>query len=160
MTLYELDGEYLRLYDMATEMDDEQAFKDTLACLDSELELKGNGYIRVIKSLEMEAKQCDAEIERLKRKKEIRENAVKRLKQALITALDIAGKKDITCGEYTLKIRNNGGLQPLKIEGDVPANFMKIKYEPDNELIRKTLAEGKKLSFAHLEERGRYLKID
>ena len=122
MTLYELDGEYLRLYDMATELDDEQAFKDTLACLDSELEAKGNGYIRVIKTLEMEAKQCDEELERIKRKKEVRENAVKRLKQALITALDIAGKKDITCGEYTLKIRNNGGLQPLKQDRGVASS--------------------------------------
>lgn len=160
MTLYDLQGEYMRLYDMATEMDDVQAFNDTLECLDSELEVKGNGYIRVIKTLEMEAKQCEEELERIKRKKEVRENAVKRLKQALIGALDIAGKKDITCGEYTLKIRNNGGLQPLKIDGEVPANYMKIKYEPDNELIRKALAEGKELSFAHLEERGRWLKID
>lgn len=160
MTLYELNGEYMRLYDMATEMDDEQAFKDTLACLDTELETKGNGYIRVMKTLEMEVKQCDDAIANFKRKKEIRENAIKRLKQALITALDIAGKKDITCGEYTLKIKNNGGQQPLKINGEVPANYMKIKYEPDNELIRKALADGKNLSFAHLEERGRYLKID
>lgn len=159
MTLYDLQGEYLRLYDMATDEEDEQAFLDSLECLDAELEAKGNGYANVIKQLEMEAQECDRAIEAFQRKKEIRENHVKRMKEALIRAMDVIGKDTIKAGEYTLKIANNGGLQPLKIDGDVPANYMRIKYEPDNQLIRKEIAEGKELGFAHLEPRGRHITI-
>lgn len=159
MTLYDLQGEYLRLYDLATDEEDEQAFLDSLDCLDAELEAKGNGYANVIKQLEMEAQECDRAIEAFQRKKEIRENHVKRMKEALIRAMDVAGKESIKAGEYTLKIANNGGLQPLKIDGDVPANYMRIKYEPDNQLIRKAIAEGKELGFAHLEPRGRHITI-
>lgn len=159
MTLYDLQGEYRRLYDLATDEDDEQALIDTLECLDVELMEKGNGYAHVVKALEMEEAECTRVIEAFTRKRDIRRNAQKRLKQAYMQAMDVAGKKDIACGEYTLKIKNNGGLQPLKIDGEVPANYMRIKYEPDGDLIRKALAEGKELTFAHLEPRGRHLEI-
>jgi hypothetical protein len=159
MTLYDLQGEYKRLYDLATDEDDPQALADTLECLDVELMQKGNGYAHIVKMLEMEEAECDRVIEAFTRKREIRRNAQKRLKQAYMQAMEVAGKDNIACGEYTLKIKGNGGLQPLKITGDVPANFMRIKYEPDNELIRKTLAEGKELNWAHLEPRGKHLEI-
>lgn len=159
MTLYNLQGEYQRLYDLATDEEDEQALQDTLECLDAELMEKGAGYAYVVKQLEMEEAECDRIIEAFTRKREIRRNAQKRLKQAYMRAMDVAGKKDLTCGEYNLKIKANGGVQPLAITGEVPANYMRIKYEPDNSLIRKALAEGKELDFAHLEERGRHLEI-
>ena len=159
MTLYDLQGEYRRLYDLATDEDDQQVFIDTLESLDADLMEKGNGYAYVVKTLEMEEAECTRVIEAFTRKRDIRRNAQKRLKEAYMQAMDTAGKKDLTCGEYTLKIKNNGGLQPLKIDGEVPANYMRIKYEPDNELIRKALAEGKELNFAHLEPRGRHLEI-
>lgn len=159
MTLYDLQGEYLRLYEMATDEDDEQAFLDTLESLDAELEAKSNGYARIIKMLEMEAEECNKAIETFQKKKEIRENHVKRMKEALISAMDVIGKDTIKAGEYTLKVSNNGGQQPLKIDGEVPANYLRIKYEPDNGLIRKAIAEGKELGFAHLEPRGRHITI-
>jgi hypothetical protein len=89
----------------------------------------------------------------------MRENNAKRMKEALINAMDAAGVDEIPAGEYTLKIAKNGGLQPLKIDGVVPDNFKKIIYEDDKNLIRKALNDGEELSFAHLEERGRHLNI-
>lgn len=159
MTLYDIQGEYKRLYELATDEEDEQAFLDTLECLDAELEDKGKGYAYIVKQLEMEADECNKMMAFFKRKKEIREAHAKRLKEAYIKAMDVAGKDTIKCGEYTLKIKGNGGQQPLKIDGEVPANYMRIKYEVDNELIRKAIAEGKELPFAHLEPRGRHLEI-
>ena len=113
----------------------------------------------MIKQLEMEADECSKVIDAFKHKKEVRANHVKRMKEALIEAMDAAGVDSIPAGEYTLKIAKNGGLQPLKIDGEVPDNFTKIKIEPDNDLIRKALNDGEELGFAHLEERGRHLNI-
>ena len=76
-----------------------------------------------------------------------------------MTAMDAAGKDSIPAGEYTLKIAKNGGLQPMKIDGEVPDSFMKVIYEPDNSKIREALKNGENLGFAHLEERGRHLNI-
>lgn len=159
MTLYDLKGEFLRLYELATQEEDRQAFLDTLEALKGELEVKAAGYVHVMKQIEMEEKECDAVIEAFKAKKELRKNSRKRMAEALLDAMDIAGISEIKAGEYNAKIAKNGGLQPLKIDGDVPDEFMKVIYEADKDLIRKTLAEGNKLDFARLEERGRHLNI-
>jgi len=158
-TLFDLKGEFQALYELAISEDDDQAFMDTLEALRGELEVKAGGYVHVIKQLEMEADECDKVIDAFKQKKTSRANAVKRMKEALIDAMDVAGVDNIPAGEYTLKIAKNGGLQPLKIDSDVPDNFTKVKIEPDNDLIRKALLDGEELEFAHLEPRGRHLNI-
>lgn len=158
MTLYDLQGEFLALYELATQEDDEQAFLDTLEGLKGELEVKAAGYANVIKQLEMEQEECDKVIETFKAKKEQRNNAVKRMKEAIMNALDVANMNEIKAGDYTFKIAKNGGVQPMVIDGDVPDNFMKVIYEPDNKKIREALKDNE-LDFAHLEERGRHLTI-
>lgn len=162
-TLYDIQGEYLRLYDLMTseEETDEEAIKDTLESLNFDLANKSFGYVNIIKQLDMEAEECDKAIEFFKRKKDSRQNSVKRLKDALLKAMDIANLKELKAGSYTLKIANNGGKAPLTIpdESLVPERFMKIKYEPDKELIRKTIEDGTELPFAEIKERGRHLSI-
>ena len=158
-TLFDLRGEFKELYALATSEDDEQAFLDTLEALRGELEVKAGGYVHVIKQLEMEVEGCENVLAEFQKKKIRRNNAIKRMKDALIGAMDDAGVESISAGEYTLKIAKNGGLQPLKIDGEVPDCFKKVIYEDDKELIRKALNDGEPLDFAHLEERGRHLNI-
>ena len=163
MTLYDIQGDYLRLYELATDAEDPEsieAFNNALADLDMDLANKASGYVHVIKQLEMEAEECDKVIEAFRVKKEARKNNAKRMKEAILNVMEIAKLPEVKAGEYTLKIAKNGGKQPMTVdEGAVPDNFMKIVYAPDNELIRKALEEGKELPFARLEERGKHLNI-
>lgn len=163
MTLYDITGEYLRLYDLMTddETNNEAAIMTAFEELHYDLSQKSAGYVSVIKQLEMEADECDKVIEAFKRKKRIRENNVERLKLALMSAMEIACLNELKAGNFTLKIVKNGGKAPLEIpdESLVPERFMKIKYEPDKELIRKTLEDGTELPFAELKERGVHLSI-
>ena len=158
-SLYELTGEFQALYELALDENDPQAFLDTLEGLKGELEAKSAGYVHVIKQLTMEADECEKVIEAFNAKKQTRLNSVKRMKEALINAMDAADVSEIKAGEYSLKIANNGGVQPLKIDGEVPDSFTKVTVQPDNDLIRKALKEGQELGFAHLEPRGRHLNI-
>ena len=158
-SLYELTNEFEMLYELAASDEDEQAFLDTLEGLKGELSAKAGGYVHVINQLAMEAAECSKVIDAFKAKKEIRENHIKRMKEALLNAMDAAGINNLTAGEYTLEIKNNGGLQPLKIDGDVPDSFTKVIVEPDNKKIRDALVKGQELGFARLEERGRHLCI-
>lgn len=158
-SLYELTGEFQALYELAINDEDPQAFLDTLEGLKGELEAKSAGCVHVINQLMMEANECDKVVEAFEAKKQTRINNVKRMKEALIGAMDAAGIDTLKAGEYTLKIAKNGGVQPMKITGDVPDNYKKVIYEDDKELIRKALNDGKELSFAHLEPRGRHLNI-
>ena len=164
MTLYDLQGEYLRLYTIATDLEDpesQEAFKNALEELDTDLANKASGYVHIIKQLEMEADECDKIVEAFRAKKEARKNSVKRMKEALLGAMEIANIQEVKAGEYTLKIAKNGGKAPVEIpdESKVPDNFMRIKYEIDKDLIRTALEEGKELDFASLGERGKHLNI-
>lgn len=163
MTLYDITGEYQRLFNLATDIDDpesEEAFNNALEDLDTDLAVKAEGYANVIKQLEMESEECDKLIKALTTKRDVRKNHAKRMKEAIMGALDVIGKTETPAGMFTFKIAKNGGKQPMTVdEGRVPDNYMKLKYEPDTELIRKTLESGIELNFARLEERGRHLTI-
>ena len=162
MTLFDIKGEFFRLYELAVQNDDpecEEAFNNALDELKTDLAGKSAGYVHVIKQLDMEADECDKVIEAFKAKKEARKNHIAKMKNALLDAMDAAQLSELKAGEYTLKIAKNGGKQPLVLDSTVPDNYMKIKYEPDNDLIRTAIEEGKEINFAHLEERGRHLNI-
>ena len=158
-SLYDLTGEFKALYELAINDEDPQAFLDTLEGLKGELAVKAGGYVHVIKQLMMEADECDKLIDAFTAKKSARMNNVKRMKEALIDAMDAAGIDSLKAGEFNLKISKNGGLQPMKITGEVPDSYTKVIVEPDNKKIRDALANGEVLEFAHLEERGRHLNI-
>lgn len=159
-TLFEITTEFQRFYDMMTDEDiDDQAFIDTLEGMVDELEVKASGYANVIKQIEMEAKQAKALELEFKHKKEVRENRVKAMKNAICEAMQIAKVDELNAGKFKIKIKGNGGVEPLKITGDVPENYKRIVVENDTELIRKALNEGKELDFAHLEPRGKHIEI-
>lgn len=161
MTLYDIKGEFLQLYEMATEDDDEQAFLDTLEALKGELEVKAEGYVNIIQQLEMEAEQCSKMQDAFMAKEARRMKSIQKMKEALISAMDVAGTDKLQAGDYELKIVKNGGLAPLKIEDGaaIPDKYMKIIYEPDNKKIRDALEAGEELDFAFIGERGRHLRI-
>lgn len=162
-TLFEITNEFQALYEFATTAElgelDEQAYADTMNGLIGELEIKSAGYVAVINQLDMEQKKAEELAKAFKEKADVRKNNIKRLKDALKWAMINTGQKEITAGDFTIKLQNNGGKAPLKITGAVPDNFKRIIYEDDTELIRKRLEEGEELDFAHLEERGKHIVI-
>ena len=160
-SLFEITNEFERFYQMVIdeEMSDD-AFEDTLACIMDELEVKASGYANVIKQVEMEADQAEILEKEFRRKKEIRKNRVKRLKEAICTAMQIAKVKDLSAGNFTFHLKKNGGLEPLVIDKpeDVPDTMKVIKVENDNAKIREYLKDHD-VDWAHTEERGQHVEI-
>ena len=91
-------------------------------------------------------------------KAKVRENHIKRMKEALKMAMETAGTDQIAAGAFTIKLQKNGGLQPLKITGEVPDNMTKVIVEPDTDRIREFLKDNE-CEWAHLEERGKHIVI-
>lgn len=165
-TLYELTEEYQELLALADDPEiDEQAFLDTLEGLEGELEIKAEGYVKVIDQLTADAEAYKSRAEAWSKKGKLCEKRVKALKDALMNAMIITGhddKKGLRAGLVTLKVQGNGGQKPLKITGEVPEEFIKLVPEVDGAAIRKHLEElpdGVECSWAKLEERGRHLSI-
>ena len=159
-SLFEIVNEFEELYELATDPEvDSEVWETTLEALTGELEVKSAGYVNVIKQLEMEAKQAKEIAKQFADKQKTRENHIKQMKDALLYAMQNTGMDKVEAGNFTIKIQNNGGVQPLVIDGAVPDSYNKLIIEPDNDLIRKTLEEGKELDFAHLEPRGKHIVI-
>lgn len=159
-TLFDIVGEFQDLYNLATseEIEAEEAFIDTLESLKGELEAKSCGYVAVINRLEAEQAKAEEVAKTYSAVAKSRKNAIKRMKDTLLLAMDSLDKTEMPAGELTIKIKKNGGLQPLVIDGEVPDNMTRVIVEPDNDKIRSFLKENE-CDWAHLEERGRHIEI-
>lgn len=158
-TLFELVDEMQELYDMATDPDtDPEVLEGSIESVLGAIQVKSCAYANLIKQLEMEQNQAEMVSKAFADKARVRKNNVKRLKEALMIAMDKLDMTALPAGAFTFKIAKNGGLQPLKIDGEVPQNMTKVIVEPDNDKIREFLKDNE-CEWAHLEERGRHIVI-
>ena len=147
------------LYDMAIDPEtDPELLEGSIESVMGAIEVKSCSYANLIKQLEMEAKQAQMVSEAFAAKAKTRENNIKRMKEALMIAMERLGKKDLPAGAFTFSIHGNGGLQPLKIDGEVPQNMTKVTVEPDTKKIREYLKDNT-CEWAHLEPRGTHVVI-
>lgn len=162
MTLLDIVGEFNELYELAKSEEtlDEQVFNDTLEALSFELADKVDAYATVMYRLETEEKHADELARKYKDRRDRIRVARKKMADKVLYACDSLGVDHIDGEDVTLKIRKNGGVQPLVIDDPdaVPGNLTKITIEPDNAKIRDYLADHE-VPWAHLEERGRSVKI-
>ena len=160
-TMYELTTEFQALLMLGDSDDPEEqkAFMDTLEGLVGEIEIKADSYAVVIDELKAHQAKVNAEIKRLQGMETAIDNSITRMKARIKETMELMGKTEIKTDLHTFKIQPNGGLQKLTITGDVPDKFTKVTVAPDNDKIRKAIADGEQIDFAHLEERGTQLRI-
>lgn len=160
MTLYELTSEYKELLAMMEDPDvDPEVLQDTMEAVGGEIEDKAENYARVIRELEADQAKFEKEAERCSKHANICKNNIKRMKENLKDSMIATGKLKFPTEHFKFSVVKNGGLQPLKITGDVPDDFKIMKPETDNNKIREALERGVSLDFAHLEERGTHVNI-
>ena len=155
-TIYELTDDFLRLLEMAEDPEtDPQAFEDTLEGLEYEIEIKAEGYAKVIKQLDSDAAGLDAEIKRLQAKKSAIANAQDRMKRTLEGAMIATGKVKIKTDLFSFGIQKT----PPSVELDEEhLELIPIEYlipqdpKPDKKRMLAELKEGKELGFARLKQ--------
>ena len=148
-TLYEIAQDYLKLLEMAEEVD-EEVFKDTLEGIEGELEIKADNY----------ADGLDKQIERLTERKKAIKNNIGRIKETLQGAMVATGKTKFKTELFNFGIQKNPPKLVLdKGLEDIPMEYY-IFQDPiaDKDKIKQELKEGKELDFAHLEQ-GESLRI-
>lgn len=154
-TLYELTDDLLKLYEMAADPEiDEEILKDTIEGVGGEIEVKADGYAKVIKEIDGDIATVKAEIDRLSKKRKAMENSKDRIKNSLETAMKATGKVKFKTDLFSFNIQKN----PAKLELAEDANIETVppEYwtlpEPtlDKTKIKEALKEGKELYFAKL----------
>lgn len=113
-SLYDIGARYAALLDRMESAEGDEALDvlDELAMMDDELEVKAENYIRIIKTKEAEADGFDKEAKRLTARKQAAENVAKRLKQAMLDAMKLAGKTELPTSIGKWKVQSN----PLSCE--------------------------------------------
>lgn len=156
-TLYELTNDYLNLLEMAEDPDiDEQAFMDTLDGIEGAIEIKAEGYAKVMRQLEADAAACDAESKRLKNKSKTIENNIKRMKQALQFAMQATGKTKFKTQLFSFYIQKNSAsvvMDEQYIE-NIPERFL-VRKDPEinRKAIKDAINAGEDIGgIAHLEQ--------
>ena len=150
MTLYEITGALLELYELADEQELDVA--DTLDMMEGEYSDKVEAYASVIKQLATDADSLKAEIDRLTQRKRTIDGNVERMKTALMESMIASGKEKIKTKLYTLSVR---GYESVVVDDPaaIPEEFLKYSEPTVNKVeLKKALKEGE-VSGAHLENK-------
>lgn len=159
-SIYEITNQFpfLKTLEESGEIDAE-SIKGALEVAKEELADKLEDYCKVIKNFEAEIAGLKAEEKRLKERRQVKENAIDRMKEAmkmsLETALEDSPEKKMTCGTFTCAIQNNPESLILDEEHleKIPMEYLKFtEPEIDRAKMKADLKAGKKLDgLAHLE---------
>ena len=153
-TLYDLTAEYMVLLDMAEDPDiDPQAFADTLEALGGDIEMKADGYARVMKELDGRAATMRFESKRLENGYKTIERNIARMKQALQDSMIATGKTKFKTDLFSFTVRKNPASVVIDRETSIPPEFL-IPQDPkiDKKAIKAAIDRGDDITFAHLEQ--------
>lgn len=148
MTLYEITGDILTLYQMLEDGADETTVNDTLEAVMDDFKDKADGYGAFIRQLEAEINAYDAEIERFIIRKRIAKNAVDNMKSRLLAAMDATGTEEIKGDLFKFKPRNNAPQLPKDItledlSDDIRDTYTKIEKSMDKKALLADVKAGK-----------------
>lgn len=150
MYLYEMTVATRQLYELLdNEEIDEQTIADTLEAMGVEEKLEG--YCQVIRQYEAERDMLKAEKERIDKKIKVCENAVNRMKKAIIDFMKASGSTKSTAGTFTVSLSTSKATKIID-ESLIPKKYF-IKQEPkiDKKAIWEMLKRGAKVKGCELQ---------
>ena len=162
-SLYELTEAYDTVLEMLYDPEvDEQTVIDTLDGIEGEIENKADNYAKLIRELQADADKLKEEEQRIAARRKSLESRADRLKRNLQANLEFIGKTKFKTALFTFSVSQNGGLQPLTITEnleEIPGKYLIPQPPvPDKDKIRELL-KSKEVEWAHLEPRGKSLRI-
>lgn len=159
LSLYEMSQEWENVFEMLLDPDvPEEAIFDTIEMIEADMDTKADGYAKIIKSMDGDTAQIDAEIKRLQNRKASISNRQKALKQRLYDTMKATGRTKFKTPLFSFAIQQNGGARPVDLTDVVPDEWLK-PGDPDTKRIREYLEAGHDLPFATLADRGESLRI-
>ena len=157
MTIYELTGASLQLYEMFDEPDvDADAVLDTFEALMPDIKEKLVAYMLVVKNKQAEADAIAEELKKLRDRKTAQDNAVERMKQRMLDLMNASGLTKVEDPKGVISIRKpskvvaigDGFIEWAKAERD---DLLRYKEpEIDKTAIARELKAGKEIRFAAL----------
>lgn len=159
MTLYEMNQSWQEVFELLLDPDvPEEAVYDSIEGIEAGMEEKADSYAKILKSMEGDTAQIDAEIKRLQERKQAINRRHDWMKQSLFDMMKATGRTKFKTALFSFGIQRNGGKNPIDLTGTVPAQWLK-PGDPDMGKIREYLENGGQLPFAVIGEPGESLRI-
>lgn len=159
MTLYEMNQSWQEVFELLLDPDvPEEAVYDSIEGIEAGMEEKADSYAKILKSMEGDTAQIDAEIKRLQERKQAINRRHDWMKQSLFDMMKATGRTKFKTALFSFGIQRNGGKNPIDLTGTVPAQWLK-PGDPDIGKIREYLENGGQLPFAVIGEPGESLRI-
>lgn len=162
MKLYDLIPAYQGIMEQieSAEQDQMQMLIDTLEAINASLEVKADGYARMITMLERHAEAMSAEQDRLAALTKTTQNKARYMRERLQMALEAMEKPEVRTDLFTIRLRNNPPSVDVRDPAAIPDEYQRktIKIDPDKTKIKAALMDGKEVPGAALMQ-GRRLEI-
>ena len=140
---------------------DEQAILlEALNATEAQMREKLGAFAWAVRQAEANAKTNKEYSEQFRAKAQVQENLAKRLKETMGQMLDALGGDPVESAGLKVAWQMNGGKLPMVVdEATLDQRFTRTEVEPDRDAIRRALDAGFEVRGAHLEERGRGVRI-
>lgn len=158
MNLYELTDNYLKVLELIE--NGEEGLEDTLESINDAIEVKADGYARIIRNLEANAVALKTEIDRLTNRRKSIENSIDRLKENLKNAMIATGKEKIKTDLFNVTVVNNPVAVNVIDEKLIPEEYFKVEIirKLDKISLRDAIKNGEEIQGAKLMQ-GKGLRI-
>jgi hypothetical protein len=157
--LYNLTDDYNTVWDMVSDDDaDLQVIQDTLEAIEGAIEDKVHSTAALVRTIDATADMVDAEIERLRKRRDALNNRAQSIKVYIQQQLEKAGIDKVKTPAFTVGLQNSPAAVQINDPAAIPAEFQIIKYDIDKKRISETLKAGGIVPGAILTQ-GRHLRI-
>ena len=158
MKLYEIKDNYLSLLNMADDLP-EEALNDTLESIQEEFKDKSVNVVKIMQSLDANAKCLDDEIKRLQARQKTFKNRSDSLKNYLRQNMLATDTDKIETDLFTLSLRKGSVSTVVEDVEKLPDNVVKISKSADKRMIKKLLESGEEIVGCSLVEGEKTLII-
>ena len=145
MNIFLIQNEYQLLINQIIEAEGEitSEIETALTINKEQLQSKAVDYSYVIKSLDSDCEQIDAELKRLQQLKKVRTNLVERLKDTISNAMNLYEVEKIETPLIKLSFRNSESVE-ITNESQLDACFIVTKTvsAPDKKAIKDAIKNG------------------
>jgi len=151
-SIYQLTREAQELASLLSEGEITPEVETALIINQTELQTKAINYGYVIKSFESDIDIIDSELKRLQGLKKVRDNAITRMKSALLEAMQIYSIEKVESPTLSLSIRNNPESVEVLNEIQIDGKFWneKVVRTLDKVAIKKAIHLGESVEGAVL----------
>lgn len=158
MKLYEITPQLVELSNMDAS---DEAVRDTLEAVQMEFNDKAVAIVKVAESLDADTSAIDAEIERLKARKQVIVNRKQQLRDYLLYNMEAAGIKKIDSPLFTVTLRQ--GVESVEIidQSQIPNEYVTVEVveKPDKAAIKAAIKSGKEVTGAILKRGANSIQI-